>query len=194
MSDIKSEKPTDPSESALLLDHNYDGIQELDHPLPRWWLMTFIGTIVFSIVYVSYYWLGPGLSSKQLLDIAMKDLEARRPKETAVVITESDMKKSAGSEDPLKLGAKVFTSRCAPCHGANAQGVIGPNLTDEFWIHGKGSLSDIAKVVHDGVLDKGMPAWAEVISPEELKDVVLYVKSVAGTHPPNPKAPQGHPL
>ena len=190
MSDDKKES-LNSADRALLLDHNYDGIQELNHPLPRWWLIVFYATIVFALGYAAYYWIGPGLNSNQLLEIAMKDIAAKRPKETTVVINESELKQTPGGPDHLKLGAKIFSTRCTPCHGANGQGVIGPNLTDAFWIHGKGSLNDIAKVIHEGVTEKGMPAWSEVLSADELKDVAVYVKSINGTHPAGPKAPQG---
>lgn len=177
------------SDKGLLLDHNYDGIQELDHPLPRWWLNIFYITIVFAGLYVGYYMMGPGLSLRAELDLAMKELDLKRPKEVPIVMDEEPKKES--NVDHVKLGGGLFVTRCAPCHGSQGQGGIGPNLTDSFWIHGKGNPNDLAKIVQTGVTEKGMPAWNEVLQPTEIKDVVLYLKSIQGTTPPNPKAPQG---
>jgi len=184
MADQKNDKD-------LLLDHNYDGIQELDYPLPRWWLMTFYATIVFAVGYAGYYMLGPGPSPRQEMESQLAAIYAKRPKEQPVVVDEKALTQQASNVDHVKLGAKVFTSRCTPCHGPNGGGGIGPNLTDDFWIHGTGSAGDIAKVVHDGVTEKGMPAWGDVLQPDELKDVAVYVRSLRGTTPPNAKAPQG---
>lgn len=178
-------------EKPYLLDHNYDDIHELDYPLPRWWIFIFYATIVFAVGYVGYYMLGPGPSLKQELDSALAAVYAKRPKEAPVVVDEKALTAQVSNVDHVKLGAKVFASRCTPCHGPAGQGGIGPNLTDDFWIHGTGSLPDIAKTVHDGVTEKGMPAWSEVLQPNEVQDVAVFVRSLRGTTPANPKAPQG---
>jgi cytochrome c oxidase cbb3-type subunit 3 len=177
-------------EKALLLDHDYDGIHELNHPLPRWWVMTFYGTIIFAVCYAGYYMVGPGTSPRDDLDHSLAEIYAKRPKEEPIKFDEKQLQ-AAASPDHAKLGAKVFTTRCTPCHGPAGQGGIGPNLTDDFWLHGSGSIGDIAKVVHDGISEMGMPSWAEVLQPDEVKDVAAYVRSLRGTAPANPKAPQG---
>ena len=89
-------------------------------------------------------------------------------------------------------GGKVFATKCAPCHGPQLQGSIGPNLTDDFWIHGKGTAAEIAQIVRQGVPDKGMPAWEALLKPEEIQQVAVYVAAAKGSNPPNPKPPQGN--
>lgn len=175
---------------AVLLDHNYDGIRELDYPLPRWWLMTFYITIIFGVVYAAYYMLGPGPTLRDEMKVSLDEIYAKRPKEEPVVIDEKALEEKT-AVDHVKLGEKVFASRCMPCHGAHGEGGIGPNLTDDFWLHGDGGANAIAKVVRDGVTEKGMPAWGEVLQPDEVKDVVIFVRSIHGTNPANAKAPQG---
>ncbi|MCM2324678.1 MAG: c-type cytochrome [Oligoflexia bacterium] len=186
-----SQKPENPgTHDAPLSGHSYDGIEEFDNSLPRWWLSLFYLSIAFAGGYFAYYQLGPGST---LVESYEKDRAAR---ETAAA-----GKASAGPDGNLLLaafknpserekGRGVYQARCAACHGPQGQGLIGPNLADDHWLHG-GTLVDIAKTVGNGVPDKGMPPWGPVISPQELLSVVAYVKGLKGTNPPNPKAPQG---
>ena len=90
-----------------------------------------------------------------------------------------------------EIGGKIYSARCASCHGDKGQGIIGPNLTDDYWIHGDGSIPAILKVMNEGVPDKGMPPWKGVIPAELEDDVAAYVYSIYGTNPPGAKAPQG---
>lgn len=190
MSDDKPHNSND--ESVKILDHNYDDIRELDHPLPRWWLGIFFLTIVFSVFYVGYYMLGSGPSSLQELRTSMSEIAARKPPETANTSPSAEVLLAA-VKDPAKLkhGAEVFAGKCLACHGDKGQGLIGPNLTDDFWLHGKGTLLDVQTVVANGVPEKGMPPWAAILTPEEMIDVVAFVHSLHGTNPANAKAPQG---
>lgn len=180
-------------EQALLLDHDYDGIQELDHPLPGWWLAVFYITIVFAVGYVVYYMTGWGPTLTDELNTQMAAIEASKPKAPEGGNGLTDEALAAMAKDPSKIeaGKVVFTGKCAPCHGDVGQGIIGPNLTDDNWIHGKGAPTDIMKVVTDGVADKGMPPWGPVLTPDELTAVVVYIRSIHGSNPPNPKEPQG---
>ncbi len=194
MSDSKSRSGVDlqKGEESLLLDHNYDGIHELDHVLPRWWLGIFFATIIFAAWYMGYYMSGRGPTPQQELVVAMKEIEAMRP--VTPPSSEGDEEALlAAYKDPVKLkhGKEVFTGKCLACHGEKGQGVVGPNLTDDYWLHGKGTLKDIAAVVVTGVADKGMPPWGPILTADELKDVVAFVHSLHGTAPANPKAPQG---
>ncbi|MFN8389397.1 MAG: cbb3-type cytochrome c oxidase N-terminal domain-containing protein [Bdellovibrionota bacterium] len=173
-----------------LLNSNYDGIQEYDNDLPRWWLMLFYITIAFGVVYVGYYQFGPGPSSEESLASAMAAIQANKPKEVAV--DSSALLALAKDSAHLASGKTVFDTRCLPCHGAQGQGIVGPNLTDNFWIHG-GKIADTQKTIREGVLDKGMLAWKGVLSDAEIDDVTAYIYSLRGTNPPNPKAPQGDP-
>jgi cytochrome c oxidase cbb3-type subunit 3 len=90
-----------------------------------------------------------------------------------------------------KSGAQIFSEKCAACHGKEAQGIIGPNLTDNYWLNGNGQISDIIKIINEGVQSKGMPSWSSVLRPEEISLVATYVFSLRGSNPQNPKLPQG---
>lgn len=176
-----------------ILDHSYDGIQEFDNPLPRWWLLTFYGAIVFAAIYFSYYHIGTGPSPEQELasDLtAIKELEARSLKE---VPPPSPEQLEAVFQDPKnrEAGKAIFSGKCASCHGQSGEGQIGPNLTDDYWIHGDGSMSAVFTVVSTGVPEKGMPPWGNMLKREEILAVVSYVHSLDDTHPASPKAPQG---
>ena len=180
-------------EADRILDHDYDGIREYDNPMPGWWVYLFWATIVFAVL----YWINvPGIGSGKgriaayEADVARAQAKYGAAAAPAVALGEADL--VAAAADPAKraLGRTVFTTNCAACHGADGGGVIGPNLTDEYWIHGPGPL-DVLAVVQNGVLDKGMPAWSAVLKPEQVEAVVAYVTTLRGTTPANPKAPQG---
>ncbi len=194
MSDSNSKNQIDlkSGEADLLLDHNYDGIHELDHVLPRWWLWLFYGCILFAAWYAGYYMSGYGPTPRQELKQALQEIEVLKPASTPIKTSgEEDLLAAYKDPNKVKHGAEVFASKCVACHGDKAQGIVGPNLTDDFWIHGKGTLKDIAEVVQNGVADKGMPPWGSLLNSEEIRDVVAFVRSVHGSNPPGAKAPQG---
>jgi cytochrome c oxidase cbb3-type subunit 3 len=173
-----------------IIDHEYDGIQEYDNPMPRWWLLTFAGTIIFSIIY--YFNVGPiGNGKGRIADYeaSVAAHEARAPKDAAP-LTDSTI--AAFVLDPAlrASGKEAYAQYCASCHAPDGGGLIGPNLADDHWIHG-GSPAQIYHVVDAGVLEKGMPPWGKTLKPEQLRAVVAYVTSLRGTTPANPKAPQG---
>jgi cytochrome c oxidase cbb3-type subunit III len=175
-----------------LLDHEYDGIRELDNPLPGWWLATFYGAILFSILYVFHYHVGTGKTLEEETAIHLEEIRANaKIKAPTQTPTEESLLAAYKEPNSPKLGNEVYQNKCASCHMAKGEGSIGPNLADAYWIHGDGSLVEIAKVVADGVLDKGMPPWKAMLKPEEFNAVVGFVHSLKGTNPPNPKAPQG---
>lgn len=169
-------------------DHEYDGIREYDNPLPNWWLMIFFGTIIFSFIYFAHYTFGGGQTQEEEL---AEDL-SRLPKIAEKTFSESDLAGKVDQADVIAQGQAVFASKCGACHGAEGQGLIGPNLTDSFWVHGTGQRKDIAQVISKGVLDKGMPAWDGVLPENELLAVTGYIYSLRGTKPANPKAPEGN--
>ncbi len=183
-------------EKALLLDHDYDGIQELDHPLPRWWVWGFVCCVIFGIGYMGYYMTGPGPSSKQELSKAMAEIEALKPPSANGIAgsepSAEELMKAFKDSASLNHGHEVYTAKCLACHGDKGQGLIGPNLTDDFWIHGTGNLADVAHVVTTGVPEKGMPPWGPVLTATELKDVVAFVHSLHGTNPAGAKPAQGN--
>ncbi|HEX3777912.1 MAG TPA: cbb3-type cytochrome c oxidase N-terminal domain-containing protein [Polyangiaceae bacterium] len=186
-------KPASPE--PRILEHEYDGIKEYDNPLPRWWLWIWAGSIIFSIGYFFHYHVSHNGTSVQ--DDYLQDMAAAREQEAKQSLAQPVSEDSLGKlmADPaLMTDAKaLFGMRCSPCHGDHAQGIIGPNLTDNYWIHGKGTLTDIYGVVDGGVAAKGMPAWGRMLTPIELRKVVAFVGTQRGKNLPG-KAPEGDPL
>jgi len=176
----------------LLLEHSYDGIQEYDNPLPRWWLWIFWVCIFFAPPYILFYHFGPGMSEHERYDAAMVSFYDKQA-EQLLALGEIDENLLAGLMDDASMiggGKKIFQTRCSPCHGMFGEGGIGPNLTDDRWLHGP-QLEDIYRVVRDGVTEKGMLAWERQLRPAELLAVSSYVGTLLGSDPPNAKAPQG---
>ncbi len=173
-----------------LLDHDYDGIQEYDNPIPQWMNLIFLASVVFAIGYAFWFhWGGPGKSIAE----QYAEAKAAHAKQSAALhpraLSASELFALTKKSDVVARGKKVFAQYCTPCHGPNGEGKIGPNLTDDAWIHG-GRLSDIYKTVSEGVLDKGMPAWGKQLKPDDLQAVVAYVGTLRGKNLPG-KAPQG---
>jgi cytochrome c oxidase cbb3-type subunit 3 len=177
-----------------ILEHNYDGIQEYDNPMPRWWVYIFWATIVFSVLYwlkVPGFGSGRGRIEEYRRDMAAAAAAAAK-RDAAQPTASSPEQLAAMTRDAsvLATGKQAFGQYCAACHRFDAGGQIGPNLTDDYWLHGA-SIEQLRKSVADGVLEKGMPPWAKVLKPEQLDAVVVYVFTLRGTNPPDPKAPQG---
>jgi cytochrome c oxidase cbb3-type subunit III len=180
-------------EKDLIMEHEFDGIHELDNPPPAWFMYLFYGTIVIGVAYfLSYHVFNiaplQDEEYKTEMAVASKAKEAFLAK-SANNIDESSVKLSADAT-VISEGKAIFTASCAPCHGAAGQGVVGPNLTDDYWLHG-GDISDVFKTIKYGVTAKGMPNWDKQLSPKQLSDVSNYVKSLKGTNPPNAKEAQG---
>lgn len=177
-------------EEDKLLSSSYDGIQEYDNDLPRWWVYLFYLTVIFGVGYWAYYDIFKlGRSSEQIITDEMeqhKSLLAVASNQVEQVALASIVK----NEETLKKGSEIFSSKCAACHGQNGEGLIGPNLTDEYWIQG-GSLDEIKHVILKGVLDKGMLPWEGQLSNDEINSVTAYVWSLYGSNPPNAKQAQG---
>ncbi|HZI69219.1 MAG TPA: cbb3-type cytochrome c oxidase N-terminal domain-containing protein [Hanamia sp.] len=179
-------------EADILLDHDYDGIRELDNALPPWWKYGFYLTIGFAIVYLlNYEVLGYGKNPIQEYNEEMAkakiQMEAYAAK-SGNTIDENNIKMP--DADGLAKGKEIFTTTCWPCHGKLGEGGVGPNLTDDYWLH-KGSLNDIYQSIKHGYPDKGMQAWGKNFSAKEINDLAGYIKTLKGTNPPNGKAPQG---
>lgn len=169
-----------------LTEHSYDGIQELDNPLPRWWVYLFYATIVFAIGYFTYYGFGIGPNLQEEL---ASNMQVKKPGEAQLLdydALEKDVAKQAA-------GKLIYAAKCASCHAPDGGGLIGPNLTDAHWIHGQGKLADIILVVQKGVPEKGMLSWESLLSPADLTAVAVYVRHLSGTTPATPKAPEGKP-
>jgi cytochrome c oxidase cbb3-type subunit III len=180
-------------EKSVILEHKYDGIHELNHPLPRWWVVLFIGTIVWSIPYYAHHMHIDGPTQAQELAIEMKVIEEKQKKfeATKVGFSEAEYKKIVADPKNAKLAKKLYKRKCKACHGAQGEGGIGPNLTDKFWINGKGSLADVYKILDEGVVDKGMAAWGPPLGKDKVMAILSYVMKFQGTSPKNVKAPQG---
>ena len=191
--DNKIEVLLEAGEKNLLLDHNYDGIHEFNHPLPSWWKFTFYGGIIFAIFYFILFQI-----------MGAPTLRDEFKKEFAVIEKlQEDFNKKHGSFEEVKYlaivadnGAKkgevVFATNCVPCHKEKGIGDIGPNLTDEYWINSKGTPETNYSVIFNGVIEKGMPVWSQTLSNEEIYQVVSYVQTLHHTHQPGGKAPQGN--
>jgi cytochrome c oxidase cbb3-type subunit III len=209
-----------------LLDHDYDGIRELDNDMPPWWLNLFYITIIWGVLYFAYYHIfGIGYLSRDEYRQEMdpKWTRAQDPSYHGVnLISEyhSPLYSPRGDETPwsrahsgsakvavetpenmpslealtdkasLAAGHDIFVAKCASCHGPLGGGNIGPNLTDDFWLHGAG-INNIVKTITFGVPQKGMISWRGFLSKDEIHQVASFVISIHGSNPPNPKAPQG---
>lgn len=180
-------------EKSVLLDHDYDGIKELNHPLPRWWVIIFIGTIIWSIPYYAYYIHMDGPSGEQELAMEMEIIKKNQEAFQAnkVGFNMDEYKEVLADPKIAKRSKKLYKRKCKACHGANGEGGIGPNLADNYWLNGNGSIGDIYKVIDEGVTDKGMAAWGPALGKKKVMQVLSYVMKFKGTNPANAKAPQG---
>lgn len=174
---------------------SYDGIQEYDNDLPRWWVWLFYLTGVYAIVYVVAYY-GYGVSIPPVPHEPSGVIVASGPSSTQAAAPTVDetqvLKVKLSDAAAVGKGKEIYAARCAPCHGAGGGGVIGPNLTDDNWIHG-GSLVEIKTVIENGVPEKGMLAWKSMLSQDDIRNLVVYIRSMKGTNPAGAKAPEGTP-
>jgi cytochrome c oxidase cbb3-type subunit 3 len=179
-------------ENKNLTDHEYDGIREFDYQLPNWWLNLFYISVFFAVGYFTYYHLLEGRSIQQEYQAEQTQLEVLLANAAAkgANMSEADLLAYVKDSAKVKAGKELFQVRCVACHGASGQGLIGPNLTDEYWLHG-GKLTEISNTITNGVPDKGMPPWGPVMSAEQIHSVVAYIRSIHGTNPAGAKAPQG---
>ncbi len=177
--------------------HDFDGIEENDNDLPRWWLGIFAVTIAFAVFYVPYYHfmhpeklphaaLQAELDQRQtVLAAAEAEKAAEQPADPNATLTAAFQ--AGGWEES---GKAVYNANCAACHAPDGGGTIGPNFTDDYYLHG-GKLSDIIHVVTEGVPAKGMISWKPILKPDQIRDVSFFVRSLRGTTPAQPKEKQG---
>jgi len=190
----------EPKDEILDHGHDYDGIKEYDNPLPRWFLLMFYGSIFFAFVYMAYY----GAKSLSISDASgrganlawsgatiaaeLREAEGERahftPPQGAALVA---FVRSPGN---ISRGEALFKANCVACHGEEGQGVVGPNLTDRYWLHG-GKPENIIRTITSGWPDKGMPAWGPSQGPEKVHWLASYVISLRGRNVAKPKAPQG---
>jgi cytochrome c oxidase cbb3-type subunit 3 len=175
-----------------MMDHQYDGIQEYDNPMPRWWVLLFVVTILFvPVYYLAPGELGNGAKRVPMYEKEMAAFRAAHPEALgAPEMTAEEAAALVANPARIADGKALFAVNCVVCHRADGGGLIGPNLTDEFWIHG-GTPLEVRNTIWNGVLAKGMPPWGRLLKPDQVNALTAYVKSLRGTNPPNPKAPDG---
>ncbi|NHA03350.1 c-type cytochrome [Mucilaginibacter sp. HC2] len=180
-------------EQELLIAHDYDGIQELDNPIPAWFMYLFYGTITFAVGYLLNYHVfktGQLQYAEYRTEMAQADIEKKAFLSKAANRVDENTVKLVHDPAVIASGQAIFKSTCAPCHGEHAQGNVGPNLTDDYWLHG-GKINDLFKTIKYGVLSKGMPTWEKQLSPKQISDVANFIESLHGSNPAGAKAPQG---
>lgn len=179
-------------ESEILLDHDYDGIRELDNDLPPWWKWGFVATVISAFMYMGYYHAWGGPSQAEEYEISVRRAEVAKAAYLAKAGDQVDESNVTLILDggQLAQAKELFSNVCAACHRADGGGAVGPNLTDDYWLHG-GSLQDVFKSIKYGWRDKGMPPWNGNLSAKQIAGIASYVKSLKGTAPAVAKAPQG---
>lgn len=180
-------------EEERLIPHTYDGIQELDNPTPAWFNALFYSSIAFAIGYLLFYHVfSLGMTQDQEYLAEMEIAEKQRMEFLASSGTNIDENSVILDVSPgmVAAGQEIFLKSCGVCHGNEGEGMIGPNLTDEYWLHG-GDIKDIFRVVKYGVPDKGMVPWEASLTPIQIAQVSNFIVTLGGTNPPNQKEAQG---
>ncbi len=190
---IGSLKPLS-AEKELLLNEDYDGIQELNNPVPAWFNALFYGTVVLGILYFFAYhnWdLAPLQKQEYDSEVFAAQLATQERLKNSPVddINENNVKESKEAAI-ISAGKGTYIQYCAACHGQAGEGGVGPNLTDDYWLHG-GTLASVFKTIKYGVPEKGMVAWGTQLTPTQMSNISNFITSLKGTNPPNGKAPQG---
>jgi cytochrome c oxidase cbb3-type subunit 3 len=178
--------PRDP----LLLDHDYDGIQELDNKLPRWWVWLFNLTILFAAGYLLYYHVlrkGNLMAAQYQEEMALGariKTEAMQGFENTIASLQPSKE-----QDVLARGSATFATLCSPCHAPDGGGLVGPNLCDDYWIHGSNFVDNV-RTIWNGVPSKGMVTWKNTLRPRQIYEVASFIYTLRGTHPKHPKPPE----
>ena len=180
-------------EKQLLMDHDYDGIKELDNNLPPWWVYLFYACIVFSIIYLVRYEImgAPDQDAELKSEMAQAKIDVAEYMKTAPDLMDEKTVTLLTDAESINKGKAIFTTNCVACHRADAGGQIGPNLTDDHWILGGGIKNIFHTLVNGGRDGKGMIAWKGTLKPKEMQAVASYVISLRGSNPKDPKAPDG---
>lgn len=184
-------------DNPYLTEHVYDGIEENDYPLPRWWLGTFWITVLFGFAYWYYYHSAEqGLlpraeytQAHETYESSMRESQRKLAENGDASLNESAMAQAVADPTHVARGRGYYVSHCAACHGQKGEGLVGPNLTDKHWLY-EPTPASLYEVVAKGKLTKGMPAWGPVLGPTKVRDVLVYVFSIRDTQVSG-KAPQG---
>ena len=179
-------------EKDILFDHDFEGIKELDSTIPPWFAWLFILTIIFAAYYmIDYHIVGSGqvMAEEYNEEVRIASLEREALIKSGAFVNEETVTLLT---DPagLEAGKNIFQTNCIACHAADGGGIVGPNLTDDYWIHG-GGIKNVFKVIKYGVVEKGMIAWQTQLNPNQMQEVASYVLSLHGTTPAAPKQPEG---
>ena len=185
-------KPVE-EESEIILDHNYDGIRELDNKLPPWWVYLFYVTIIFGVVYLArFHVFGDYTQAEEFeKEIAEARIAIEEYKKNAKDLVDVNTVTMLTESADLQAGENIFVTNCAVCHKVDGGGGIGPNLTDDYWILGGGIRNVFNTISEGGRAGKGMVAWKTNLKPAEMAQVASYVLTLHGTNPADPKAPEG---
>ncbi|MGQ2984827.1 cbb3-type cytochrome c oxidase N-terminal domain-containing protein [Flavobacterium sp.] len=189
---VAKHKPIE-EEATIMMEHDYDGIHELDNVLPPWWVKLFYGTIVFGIIYLGYYHIfsGGDQDAEFTAEMEVARIAVEEYKKTAKDLIDANTVTLLTDAAELAQGKKIFENNCAACHRADGGGAIGPNLTDEHWLLGGGIKNVFNTITKGGRDGKGMVAWQGTLKPSEIQLVASYVLSLKGSNPKDAKAPDG---
>jgi len=179
-------------EAEIMMDHDYDGIKELDSKIPPWFSWLFILTIIFAAYYMlQYHVFGSGqvMQDEYSAEIKQASLEREALIKSGALVNEETVKLLTDASS-LQKGKEIYEANCIACHAADGGGIVGPNLTDKYWIHG-GGIKNVFKTIKYGVVEKGMISWQTQLNANQMQDVASYVLSLQGTNPAAPKSPEG---
>ncbi len=182
-------------EAAIMMDHDYDGIRELDNNLPPWWKYGFYLSIVVAVIYLFHFHVFyTGKLSGEEYSQEMKEgaIAIAEYQKNALAVVDENTVKYLSDPASLSEGRAIYKQNCVACHGESGEGKdgLGPNFTDDYWLHG-GSISSIFRSVKYGWTDKGMKSWQQDLKPSEIQLVVSFLKSIRGTNPPGAKEKDG---
>lgn len=189
---IKHHVVPPPTESAEDLGHDFDGIRELDNRIPPWFNYLFVGTVIFAFIYMLDYHvlkISPLSGSEYIAEVQAAEILKKITLAADGEIDENALV-ALNDEASLKSGAEYYQKYCVSCHGTQGGGIVGPNLTDKYWIHG-GSIKNIYTTIKAGVPAKGMISWELVFSQKQMQQIASFVLSLQGTNPAGGKSPEG---
>lgn len=179
-------------EKDIMFEHDFDGIRELDSKIPPWFAWLFILTIIFAAYYmIDYHIIGSGQVMQEEYNTEVKNASLEREAliKSGALVNEETVKLLTDAAD-LQKGKEIFEANCIACHASDGGGIVGPNLTDKYWIHG-GGIKNVFKTIKYGVVEKGMISWQTQLNANQMQDVANYILSLQGTTPAAPKSPEG---
>lgn len=191
-SNLTKTKPIE-EEGTIIMDHDYDGIRELDNKLPPWWLYGFYATIIYAFGYMAYYHIFDGTTQEEeyQAEVAQARVDIEEYKKNAPDLIDASTVALLTDEADLSAGSKIYNVNCVACHRADGGGGIGPNLTDDHWIF-DGDIAGVYTVISEGGRPgKGMISWKQDLKPLEMAQVASYILSLHGSNPPDPKEAEG---